>query len=101
MKYYHSIETGEVVSLARVREEFDRFQLDGEYIGESFDYYLEGCMYWNNGDLIPLAEYSNRLKSRLRKVLSFIRNESDREYYEDEIESLTAEITELEKYKGE
>lgn len=99
MKYYHCNETDEVISLDRVREEFDQFQSEGYYPDDSFDTYLEGCMYWNNGELTPLTEYSDNLKRRLRKLLTFIRDDCEREYYEDEINDLTEQITELEQYK--
>lgn len=36
------------------------------------------------------------LKRRLAKVLSFIRNEAKREWYEDEVETLTAQIAQCE-----
>lgn len=98
-KYFHSNEMDEVVSLDRIRSEFEQFQSEGEYLDEPFDYYLEGCMYWNNGDLTPLTEYSDHLKRRLHQVLTFIRDECEREYYEDEIDTLTAQIKELEQYK--
>ena len=101
MKYYHCNETDEVISLARVREEFDQFQLEGYYLDDSFDTYLEGCMYWNNGELTPLTEYSDNLKRRLRKLLIFIRDDCEREYYEDEINDLTEQIAELGKYREE
>ena len=102
MKYYHSNEWDEVVTIDRVRSEFEQFQSEGYYLDESFDYYLEGCMEWNNGDLTPLAQYVDELKHRLRKVIRWMNDDAgNREDYEDEMETLTAIITELEQYKEE
>ena len=99
IKYYHSNEWDEVVSIDLIRSEYEMFQSEGEYLDVPFDQYLEGSMYWNNGDLTPLTEYSNALKHRLRQLLTFIRDDCEREYYEDEIDTLTAQIKELEQYK--
>lgn len=91
-KYFHSNEMDTVVSIDRIRSEFDEFQAEGSYLDESFDEYLTGCMYWNNGDLTPLPTYINRLKDKLRHYIH-----SD----PDAVAELTAEIADLEKYKEE
>lgn len=102
MKYYHSNEWDEVLSIDRVREIFEELKSEGYLTDESFEYYLEGCMEWNNGDLTPLPQYIGELKYRLRKVLSWMRSDMGyREDLEEEAETLTAQIVELEKYKGD
>ena len=100
MKYYHSNEWDTVISIDRVRSEFLQFQAEGYYLDEPFDYYLEGCMAYNNGDLTPLPEYIAGLKRKLRKVLTFIRDECAPEYFED-INELSARIAELERYDSD
>ena len=100
MKYYYSNEWDDVVSLDRVRSEFEQFQSEGYYIGESFDCYLSGCMTWNNGDLTPLPDYINGLKHRLRRFIRWAHIDAgNRDDYDDNIQILTALITDLEKYK--
>ena len=98
--YYYSTEWGDVVTLDRVRSEFETFQSEGYYLDESFDCYLEGCMWYNNGDLTPLSDYIDGLKHRLRTAVRFAHTDpKNREDYDDDIAELTARITKLEQYK--
>lgn len=93
MAFYYCNEDDRILSTDEIRHDY--YEVFGEDY-ESFDDYLKACMYWNNGALIPLADHVNTLKRRLNKVLSLIRNEAEREWYEDEIETLTARIAQCE-----
>lgn len=100
MTYFYSIEWGDVVSIDRVRSEYQQLQSEGYYLDESFEYYLEGCMSRNNGDLVPLDEYSNGIKRRLHRVLRWMREDTrNADDYLDEIDTLALTLAELEKYR--
>ena len=101
-KYFHSNEWDDVVSIERVRREYDAFQLDGYYLDEPFEYYLENCMSWNNGDLTPLRDYIESLTRRLQVVIRYYMEDiGDRELYEEQINELTLQIEQLKQYKEE
>lgn len=86
MTYYHSNEQDRILSADDVRQEFEQFQREGQYIGEAFDDYLKNCMNWNNGDLTPVSDYQNALRRRIA-------------YAEpDAVDDLRDQIAELEKY---
>ena len=93
MSYYYCNEDDRILSTDELRHDY--YEMFGEEY-ESFDDYLSACMYWNNGALTPLADHVSAVRKRLAKVLSFIRCDADREWYADEIETLTAEISRCE-----
>lgn len=53
-QFFHDIESGEAVTLATLRKEYDRMKAEqpDEY-GYTFPEYVSNCMTWNNGTLQP------------------------------------------------
>lgn len=92
MKYYYCNEDDRVLSREDLRLEFESFQSEGGYEGETFSDYLEGCMWWNNGALTPLLNHVDNLKQKLARVRSYGDPDND-----DWICSLSAQIAEYNK----
>ena len=67
-RYFYSNEQDRILSLDEIREEFEEFQQEGYYTDEPFQYYLQNCMYWNNGDLTPIIDRYDSLRKKLAKV---------------------------------
>lgn len=108
-RYYYSNEQSKIVSIDEVKQEFTQFQLEGEYTDISFEYYLQGCMYYNNGDLTPVIDKIFALKKKLAKLYEaswrygkssfngiIIDIRSD--IYDDEINELKEQIAYFEQY---
>lgn len=73
-KFYHDNETDEIVSLDKLRYDWERFMQDGTFSADErevysdFVYYFEACMYYNNGSLTPLRQYIHKLRSELSAI---------------------------------
>jgi len=96
MAWYYCNEDDRILSTEELRQEFDMFRSEGSYLDETFDEYLSGCMYQNNGSLIPLSDHLNHLRRELSRVRSYNNPDND-----DWIETLTAQISECERYYKE
>lgn len=95
MAYYWNNEMDVVESTRTIRESYEEFCNDGQ----SFDEYLTGCMWWNNGALTPLRDYITTLKLRRNRIERLMSNDIEYlEMYDDEYTALTALIAELETY---
>lgn len=69
---------------------------------ESFSDYLESCMYYNNGSLIPLPEKIDGLKRELARMEYTSIHCGYPEEYREEIGMLREEIRQLSEYmKGD
>lgn len=95
--YYHEVETDTIVSVDTIREEYERFKAEGvEYwdMSQPFEHYLEGCMYYNNGSLIPVDYELKRVKNRINRIYAMCRNSKTEslEYYDDELVNLLADM---------
>lgn len=95
--YYHEIETDTIVSVDTIREEFERFKAEGvEYwdMDQPFEHYLECCMYYNNGSLVPVDYELKRVKNRINRIYAMCRNSKTEslEYYDDELVNLLADM---------
>ena len=93
MAYYFCNEDDRILATSDLRAEFDMFRSEGSYLDESFDEYLTGCMYWNNGALTPLLNHIDNLRRDLARVKSYDDPDND-----EWVENLSAQITECEKY---
>ena len=93
MNYYYCNESDKIISTDELRQEFDAFRSEGEYPGVSFSDYLTGCQWFNNGALTPLLNHVDYLKRELSRVKSY--NDPDND---DWIATLSAQVTECEKY---
>lgn len=89
MKLYWNNETDEIETIDKIRSAYDLFA--PEY--GCFDYFLAGCMYWNNGSLVPLNEKIARLQKRLDRYGNSLE--------QDEIDELTQEINDYKKLFSE
>ena len=95
--YYHEIETDTIVSVDTIRQEYDRFIAEGvEYwdLSQPFEHYLECCMYYNNGSLIPVEYELKRVKNRVNRIYATCRHSKAEpiEYYDDELVNLLADM---------
>lgn len=89
MKYYHSIEDDRILTTDDVRACWEIAKQDGDtFLTSTFDRFLEGSMYWNNGDLEPLGTYADSLRRRLSRI----------DPNDDEFETVTAQLSECMKY---
>lgn len=93
MAWYYCNEDDRILSTDDIRQEFDMFRLEGQYIGETFSDYLKGCMWYNNGALTPLLNHIDYLKRELSRVRSYDDSDND-----DWLDNLSAQIAECEKY---
>ena len=93
MAYYYCNEDDTIVSTDVIRSEFEGFQREGMYLGETFSDYLEGCMWFNNGALTPLLDHANHIRRELNRVRSY-----NNPYNDEWIENLSAQLAECEKY---
>ena len=73
------------------------FQIDNAG-HESFSEYLESCMYYNNGSLIPLPEKIDELKRELARMEYTSIRCGFPEEYREEIGMLRGEIKQLSEY---
>ena len=95
MAYYWNNETDAIETTKTIRESYEEFRNDWE----TFDEYLNGCMWWNNGALTPLRDYITNLKHRRDRIERLMSNDTEYlEMYDDEYTALTALIAELETY---
>ena len=98
MAYYHCNETDEILTTDQIRSMWEQMKADGSIDPDDpFDYFLSGCMTWNNGSLEPLSHYINRLRLQLwqaERLDNLCHGE-----YTDEIDNLTTQIAEYEKYE--
>lgn len=92
MAFYHCVEDDRILSTEQLRSDFEGFQLEGAYVGETFDDYLTGCMWWNNGALTPLLDHLADLRRDLARVKSYGDPDDD-----EWIDTLSAQIAECEK----
>ena len=93
MTYYYCNEDDCILSTAELHQEFDMLRSEGEYQGVSFNDYLTGCQWFNNGALTPLLNHVDHLKRDLARVKSYD-NPDDDEW----IANLSAQIAECERY---
>lgn len=93
MSYYYCNEDDTILSTAELMQEFNMLRSDGFYLDYSFDDYLQGCMWFNNGALTPLMNHLDNLKRDLARVKSY--NDPDND---DWIATLSAQVTECERY---
>lgn len=96
MKYYHNNETDAVESTGDVRRAYEQF--GDEYT--TFSDFLSACMWWNNGALTPISDYITKLEKRLGFITHCAIISNEWELYQDEIDNLTQEIEQLNKYRG-
>lgn len=85
-KLYWNNELDKVETLETIRTDYYNLFNDQN---ESFEYYLSGCMYWNNGALTPLDEKIERLQERLDRYGDRLDTE--------EIQELQTEISEYKR----
>lgn len=56
MRYFKN-EEGELLTLENIRQTYNELKADGDLQDyEDFNYYLQACMYYNNGTLTELSE---------------------------------------------
>lgn len=89
--YFYCYDADAIITDDDVRTEYNDAVKRGEYDG-TFEDYLEGCMYYNNGDLCTLSHHYNAVADRLRRT-----DEDDT----DEREALTEYLNNLEKLMQE
>ena len=97
MKLYYSTEYDEVITEDNLREYWTEFS--PEY--ETFSDYVSACMWYNNGNLIPLETKIDSLKKLLARAEYNVDKYGCPEEYADEIEQLNAEINMLSEYMKE
>jgi len=87
MTYYYSNEDDRVFSEDEVRSFWLIAREDGDsFLTATFDRFLEGCMWWNNGDLTRLDEHVSNLRRKLARSTD-----------EDETATLSAMIAEYDR----
>lgn len=93
MKYYYENETDTILSIDDIKRSYELFGKDYD----SFEYYLSCCQWYNNGTLTPIE-----IKlSSIRRRLAEIEKSADLygyEFFQDEINNLTAQANEFSKY---
>ena len=109
-RYFYSIENDNVIPIETVNKFYHENLENGSIPGnETFDYFLQSCMYWNNGDLMPIIDKLSELHKRLKTVLHLAEMSAPFDKsglfrvgichdYDDEVDTLQAQIKELEKY---
>lgn len=95
--YYHETETDTIVSVDTIRQEFEQFKAEGVEcwdLEQPFEHYLECCMYYNNGSLIPVEYELKRVKNRVNRICAMCRREriDPVEYFDDELVNLLADM---------
>ena len=93
MKFYHDIETDEIISENALFLEFTKNKkIQPNEYNYSFDHFIKNCLTSNNGSLEAIGTYAMKLEKELKTI------KSDEYTEPDEIESLQREIENLKKY---
>lgn len=94
MKYYHVNETDAVISIDTLKRDY--YDVFGEDY-ETFDDYLNACMYYNNGELTPIEDKLTQIKRELNRKLA-LADAYGWDEYADELTELLAEMHRFSKY---
>jgi len=66
-KMFYCSEADDYLTIDDIKKEYIEFKTENGYT-ESFPYYLESCMYYNNGTLQTIQERENNLKRSIAKL---------------------------------
>lgn len=96
-KYYWNNETDDIENVDTIRSDY--YEVFGQDY-DTFDDYLNACMSWNNGALVPVPVRLKDVKRRLNEKLMLARKYGYEEYA-DELADLLAEMDRLSRYTRE
>lgn len=91
--YYYCNETDDVVSTDDMRKIYESERASGNsFMMDSFESFMECCMWYNNGELTPLADHVTALRKRLNSLERLALASGYPAEYDDDVTALRDEI---------